>query len=190
MMGIQRAVLKGLIAGAVQTRTIFTADVTIVPGDDYPDYWDVYIDQMMDQVTGILSDVWVAYEVEISTPTSTGWAPVATWAKTNHGAVSGDYHPNAVASVLLGKASGARHVGRKFFSAVAESMTTANALTAGAALYMADALLYYISPVVTILGSVLQPGVVDKYGGFHPFVGGLVSSLLGSMRRRKPGLGI
>lgn len=189
-MSVQRAVLKGMIAGAVQTRTIFTADVTVVPGDLYEDYWDPYIDQMMDQVTGILADIWVAYEVEIQTPSGTNWVPVATWAKTNHGAVSGDAHPNAVAAVLLGKATGARHVGRKFFSGVAESMTTANALTAGAALYMADALLYYVSPLVTIVGSVLQPGVVDKNMTFHPFVGGLVSSLLGSMRRRKPGLGI
>jgi hypothetical protein len=31
---------------------------------------------------------------------------------------------------------------------------------------------------------------VDQQGNFHAFVGGTVSSILGSCRRRKPGLGI
>jgi hypothetical protein len=97
---------------------------------------------------------------------------------------------NAAAIVLIGKAAGIRHMGRKFFGALSEQTVVANGLASGVAGDAAAALLTYISPVTGIGGGTLVPGTVDKNGGFWPFVGGMVSSILGTMRKRKPGNGI
>ncbi len=189
-MAIQRAVLSGKIAGTVNTRNVFTADITIVAGDEPENYWTPYLQSITNNIVSMTASVWVADSYEVMIPAGGGWESVAIIPFSASGLVSGDYLPNAVAAVLLGKAAGKRHIGRKFFSAIPESVTTANSLVGVALTNAGLALAAYITPLTTVLGSVLTPGVVDKTGTFHAFTSGVVSSLLGSMRRRKPGLGI
>lgn len=189
-MAIQRAVIAGLLAGTVQTRNIFTADVVTLGGDTPQQLWNAYLGPIYTALSPAISPVWTSSTIELQDWTLGHWVPfdlyTVTWTMTG----SGDILPNIVAIVLLGKAAGLRHVGRKFFSGVTEGATLANSLTTAALAMAASALAAYLTPVTGVGGGTLTPGVLDKGGFFHAFVGGQVSSLLGSMRRRKPGLGI
>jgi hypothetical protein len=190
-MTVQRAVVKGTLANVVQVRNIFTASVTPAGGDTAEVLWEAYIGSIYDSFTSILTTIFHTYEYEIQEYILGSWAPVAVVSYSYTGGNdTSDYLPNAVSLVLMGKATGLKHVGRKFFSGLAETGTTGNILSGAAVAQAAAALLAYISPFTGIGGGLIQPGVVDKAGTFHPFVGGAVSSLLGSCRRRKPGNGM
>jgi hypothetical protein len=54
----------------------------------------------------------------------------------------------------------------------------------------AAGLLAYLTPFTGIGGGVITPGILDKNNAFRPFVGGYLSSFVGSVRRRKPGNGM
>ena len=189
-MAIQRGVVSGTIAGVVQTRTVFTCDVIVSGGDTAEVLWTAYITNIYAQVNGFVSNVWQAQSYELSIPSAGHWVPFLVHTLSFGGGQTGDYLPNAVSAVLLGKAAGLRHVGRKFFGPIVESLTTANSLAGAGITAAAATLLAYITPFTGTGGGIITPGVVDQAGDFHPFVGGVVSTILGSMRRRKPGLGI
>jgi hypothetical protein len=189
-MTIERAVVKGRIANAVETRSVFTANVLENGSDDSESLWAAYLAVFLSEVVFICSGAWVIYEEELYNQQGDQWELFATQNETYQGSEGGDYLPNAVSLVLLGKATGIKHVGRKFIPAIAETFTTANVLTGAAIGYAAQALINYVTPEVGLSGGTLTPGVIDKNLFFHPFVGGIVSSILGSCRRRKPGSGI
>lgn len=189
-MSIERCVVSGTIAGVVQTRTMFTCDVVPQGGDTTAILWGAYLVSLYDELENLLSDLWVGYAIERQTWTNGHWVPYAQSAFDKHGVNTGDALPNAVSTVLLGKGGGLRQVGRKFIGPLPKSLTTGNSLTTTAAITAAAALLAYITPFTGIGGGTITPGILNKDGYFAPFVGGVVSSLLGSMRRRKPGLGI
>ena len=186
----QRAVVSGLLLGQVATRHMFTADVVESGGDTSAVLWDAYLDSFYGPLQTIMSTIWAAQSYELQNRSGTSWIPFDTVTVTWAGTAAGDYLPNAVALVLLGKAAGLRHVGRKFISGLPEVNSTGNALAAAALSYATSALVAYITPFTGIGGGTITPGVLDNAGVFHAFVGGVVSSLLGSMRRRKPGIGI
>lgn len=189
-MAYQRAVLKGTLGGTVQIRNMFSASVVESGGDTQDVLWSAYLTSVIDPICDMCVSLLVYTHYDIQEMVGTQWATVQEVDFPFTGATTGDQLPNAVALVLLGKASGIKHVGRKFFSGISEPSTTINALATGAVATAALALLGYITPLVGIGGGELTPGVFDKNGAFHPFVGGVISSLMGSMRRRKPGLGI
>lgn len=189
-MGIQRAVVYGSISGVVQTRSVFTADVTVISGDEAVDYWEPYLGSVFDPLLEYISLIWASDHVEVSEPVAGKWIPTDTFSMVQEGTNVGQALANAVAGVLIAKAPGARHFGRKFISPLTEAVATGNLMDGVLMTAMASALLAYITPLTTVLGSTLTPGVVDKTGAFHAFVGGTVSSILGSIRRRKPGVGI
>jgi hypothetical protein len=91
---------------------------------------------------------------------------------------------------LIGKGSGLRHMGRKFFGPIPITSAHGNDLAPAVIIALSTVLANYVTPFTGIGGGTITPGILDKAGTFRPFVGGLLSSLLGSMRRRKPGIGI
>lgn len=189
-MTIQRAVVKGTLFSTVQVRNMFTCDVVESGGDTFELLWTTYLESIYSEVIGLAVDQLVYYSYELQNYSAGQWVPFDEvdfdWVGENNLAAL----PNAVAVVLLGKASGLRHVGRKFFSGITENQSDGNALFTTSLAVAASALLAYITPFTGIGGGTITPGIVDGSGTFHPFVGGVVSTLLGSMRRRKPGLGI
>lgn len=189
-MTIERAVLTGQILNQVVTKNMFTAEVTEVGGDTSPLLWDVYINQFAVQWQELAAELVAITSYEIQRRVGSQWETTGFFDVTFASGNTGDQIVNAVASVLVGKALGVRRMGRKFMSGLAGAVVEGNALSTGA---MAEAVLLlalYVSPVIGIGGGTLQPGILDKNGTFHPFVGGFVSTFLGSMRRRKPGVGI
>lgn len=189
-MGIQRAVVHGTIGGLVQTRNMFSASMGTTGVDTDASLWTTYLTSIYDPLMAIVSNVWESQLYEIQEYSNGHWPTVATVSFVETGEVTGEQIANAVAFVIIAKASGLRHVGRKFFGPLGESTALGNGLVSTQAAHAASCLLAYLTPVTGVGSRVLTPGVVDSSGSFHPFVGGFVSSLLGSMRRRKPGIGI
>lgn len=189
-MSVERAVVKGLLFGTVEVRNVFTADIYPAGGDTNVVLWMQYLGAIYDAVTYACNAGFATYEVELSFPVAGQWPIYDVEAFVKTGARTGEPLPNVVSIVLLGVAAGVRHVGRKFFGGLDEASTIGNVIASGEVAHIATALLAYITPATGLGAGLLQPGVVDKTGTFHPFIGGIVSSLLGSMRRRKPGIGI
>lgn len=189
-MAVSKAVVKALIGGVVEVRNVYSASIVLAGGESMSDVWLQYLGPIYDEVVNLLSNTFATYSYEVLEPVGTGWAPVDEVVFGHAGVGTTAVLPNAVAAVILAKAPGLRHVGRKFFSAVGTSMTAGNALISTALAILANVLLLYISPFTTFSSSTFAPGVIDRFGTFHAFVGGIVSSLLGSQRRRKPGVGI
>lgn len=189
-MTIMRAVVHGLLLNAAQVRNIFTAQFTAVGEDDPLAMWDTYITSIYDLFQDLVADVVTFSNYEIFSLSTHDWLLTADVPMTFTGVGVADQMPNQVAMVLIGKALGKRHLGRKFFSGLAEDAVTGNNLVTGAAATAASMLAAYIAPVIGSGESRLDPGILDKTFTFHPFVGGVVSTFMGSMRRRKPGVGI
>jgi len=189
-MAIQRAVVFGTIGSVVQIRSMFTAEVTESGGDDAALLWGVYLEALYSSVDVLLHNSYSTYQYELQARTAGHWVPFDVEDFAHTGANSGDPLPNAVSVVLIAVADGLRHVGRKFLGPISEISNVGNYINAGTMVNCAACLLDYISPVTGIGGGTLQPGILGSGETFHPFVGGSVSSLLGSMRRRKPGNGI
>lgn len=188
-MAIQRAILKGYLAQAVNLRMMFTCDVVEVGGDTSQILWDAYMSSLFDTLDGMVHTSVSFYQYELQEWTSPSWVPFDLIDVTEAGTGTGDVLPNQSAIVLIGKALGLRHIGRKFLSGIPEAAQDAGAI---AGLYIAGAaalLLAYVTPFTGIGGGTITPGIKDKNNIFRPFVGGVVSSFLGTMRRRKPGVG-
>jgi len=190
MSTIEHAVLKGTIASAVEIRNIFTAEVTEIGADTSELLWDVYMTAMVADICDLCHSAVHFYGYDVFQYQAGQWVLLDEVTMNEDGANGGEQLLNQAAIVLIGKAAGIRHMGRKFFGGLSEANVVANGFAAGFAASLAAALVSYISPVTGIGGGSLVPGTVDKNGGFWPFVGGVVSSLLGTMRRRKPGNGI
>jgi hypothetical protein len=189
-MAIERAIVKGTIGGVVQIRNMFTCNVAPSGGDTSGVLWQAYLSSIYTEIIDILSNTVNFYGYELYERVGSQWQLTAEENMSMSGSNTGQALPNAVAVVLIAKAAGIGHIGRKFFGSVAEVGSLGNALESAYLVGAAATLLAYITPFTGIGGGVITPGVMDKNGIFHAFVGGFVSSLLGSMRRRKPGNGM
>lgn len=189
-MAVQRGVAKGSIGTIVQIRNVFTCDMVESIANDYTQLWTYYLTDVLDPICQCLAGVILYTDFEFYVPSGDDWILTGAGPLASGGQEGGDYLPNAVAIVLEGIAAGSRHIGRKFFSGVAEGFTSGNVLTGAAVGYAATALYHYVTPYSPFGGGSYTPGTYDKNHVFHPFVSGIVASLLGSQRRRKPGVGI
>lgn len=187
---IERCILKGLIAGAVETRNMFVGEIDIVAPDTRFSVWNEYLTGIWTHIGGILSTAWQGKSIELQYQSGTTWITLEDSPITFNGGASGEYLPNLVAFVFVAKAIGNRLLGRKFFSPIAESVTSGNALIASALTDAALGASAWLLPYTTTAGSVLAPGLIGKDNNFHMFTSGHVSSLLGTIRRRKPGRGV
>lgn len=188
-MGIERAVVKATIAGTLEIRNMYTAQIVEVGGDTSAVLWSAYMNDLIANECDFLVDVVHFYEYEVYELNSGQWYLIDTEELDATGQSSAEQMLNAAAIVLIGKGSGLRHIGRKFLGAISEAVAYGNNIAAAFLPSVALALASYITPLTGIGGGTLTPGIVTSAGVFHPFVGGVVSTLLGTMRRRKPGVG-
>jgi hypothetical protein len=121
---------------------------------------------------------WVTeYLVDIFTPTFT---------HTN----TDDPFPNQIAPVMVGNTYTPSSRGRKFLPGFVETAAEAGNLVAGAVVALVSATSYYITPVVVATGNNLVPGVPDEDSStFWTFRDGSANTIVGTQRRRKPGVG-
>jgi len=190
-MTVERAIVKGTLLDLVQFRSMFTADVTPVGGDTSILLWDVYLEAFWNELIPILSGGVVVATRELQTRVGTQWQTFDEAAISTTGSQPATQtSPNSVAAVLIGKGEGIHAIGRKFISGIIETHLDANIWASTAVTALTAALVSYIAPVTGIGGGTLVPGILNKNGVFHRFVGGYLSSFIGSMRRRKPGNGM
>jgi hypothetical protein len=189
-MSIRRAILKGHLFGTVATRNMFVCDLSISEGDSEYNCFDEYLTPMLTAIRGYLAAGWTTETLEIQARSGSTWFTNEEVPYAFFGQGQGDQLANAVAAVFIGKVTALHAHGRKFWSGLNETAVSGNSLVAGAVSAFAAGCALYIAPLTTTLGSNVQPGIIAKDGNFHSFTSGFVSSLLGSMRRRKPGLGI
>jgi hypothetical protein len=189
-MTVQRAVVYGEIANLVQTRSMFTADVVEAGGDDFALLWETYLLNVYDSLPTLCNSVYSITTYELQNYTAGQWVPFDIEDLAISGGQGNDPLPNAVSAVFIGKGDGLRKIGKKFISALDELVVDGNNIVGDGIAAAAAFLVAYLGDVEGIGGGTLTPGIVDKNGDFKPFVGGFVSSLLGSCRRRKPGVGI
>lgn len=190
MTEVIRGIVKGRIAGTVQTRNMFTGNVTLLGTDSYTDMAYGYITPIYTPLLPYISSVWSSESLQVQKFFGGSWVDLEEVPIFLTATGSTDPLPNTVAAVLIGKTGIKRQLGRKFFAAFTEASSVGNTLVSGAAGAMATALAAYITVWTSAQGSSWAPGVLGKDGQFRLFLGGFVSGLLGTMRRRKPGIGI
>lgn len=189
-MTVQRAILKGTLLNLVSTRAMFTADVTATTHELDATLWQAYISSIFTEIREILASSAVTTTVEYQELTAGEWVTFGEEECVWSGTGSGDPLPNQNALVFIAKGISKWSTGKKFFSGLAESQVVGNSLINDAVIAAAAGLLAYITPYTDGISGDLVPGILNKEGTFVPFVGGLVSSLIGSQRRRKPGNGM
>jgi hypothetical protein len=101
-----------------------------------------------------------------------------------------DPFPNQIAPVLVANTYAPKTRGRKFVMGFVESAADAGNLLTTPLADLAVAGSKYITPFEVVVGEELTPGVPDANSGtFHVFRSGSVNSIVGTQRRRKPGVG-
>lgn len=101
-----------------------------------------------------------------------------------------DVFPNQVAPVIVANTARPKSRGRKFFSAFAENSALGSELIGAAITALGVSLNHYLADETVAGDNVLVPGVPRESADvFLPFTDGLVNSILGTQRRRKPGVG-
>jgi hypothetical protein len=113
-------------------------------------------------------------------------------AKVWSGGAGGDTLPLQAAYVILAKVVAWRGFGRKFFAGIPEAQQDLGTVVSGCLAALTTAALHYITPRVSGTDTI-TPGIIHYTSpstlDFRPFISSTVSNLIGSMRRRKPGVG-
>lgn len=110
--------------------------------------------------------------------------PTITHTNTN------DPFPNQIAPVLVGNTLRPKTRGRKFLMGTVEEMADGSHLEAAAITAMGNALNHYLADEVVSGSNQLSPGVLrEGVESFKEFSDGSVNSVVGTQRRRKPGVG-
>jgi hypothetical protein len=98
--------------------------------------------------------------------------------------------PNQVAPVMLAYTVRPKSYGRKFLAGLTEEGTSGSDLVSGLVTVMGTALNHFLADETTSGSNVLSPGIPRVAADtFLEFYNGAVNSIVGSQRRRKPGLG-
>jgi hypothetical protein len=101
-----------------------------------------------------------------------------------------DPFPNQIAPVLTANTLRPKSRGRKFLMGCVETMADASELVTAAVTAMGNALAVYLADETVSGSNVLSPGVPRAgVNTFLEFSDGSVNSIVGTQRRRKPGVG-
>ena len=192
MQEVYQVVLRGRLFGTVETRNVFY----VRTGDAYPAQ-QVMIDMgawltaMWTPMLGLLSNLWHSYQVDLSkrvqgTP---GWVPVLQFALGIQGASSGDMLPSQMAAVWVAKTLVRKTFSRKFIAGVTEAQSNSTQLITSAISDLADAMSVWIAGYEAQSVS-YESGLWAKNNTFVPLFQGTVDAIMGTMRRRKQGVGV
>lgn len=187
---IYRAILKSKLFSSVSCRNMFTFQINRNEEDTTLDVASDYVEQIVLDIRDYLCTGWVCESIELQILAELGWFTQDERAFLLSGTLTSEQLANVMAAVMIGVVPNVRAHGRKFWSGLAEASVNGNSMTVGALAAFATATADWITTFHSEGGSDLFPGIVAKDGTFHNFSNGFVSSLLGTMRRRKPGLGM
>lgn len=101
-----------------------------------------------------------------------------------------DPFPNQIAPVLVANTQRPKTRGRKFLMGTVEAMADGSHLESAAVTAMGTALNHYLADETVSGSNALSPGVLrEGVESFKAFTDGSVNSVVGTQRRRKPGVG-
>ena len=101
-----------------------------------------------------------------------------------------DPFPNQIAPVMVANTLVPKVRGRKFLMGCVETMADASELVTAALTALGNAVNHYIADETVSGSNQLSPGVIRTASdAFVPFTNGTADSIVGTMRRRKPGVG-
>jgi len=103
---------------------------------------------------------------------------------------TGDMLPHAVAAVITAFTEDVKRRGRKFFAGFDDQVVDRSSWTGATITALVAAGVRWLADLVIAGGDHLVPGIPSNLGTWLPFISVLISSIAGSQRRRKPGLGI
>jgi hypothetical protein len=188
---IIKLTLKGTLLNAVQTRNVFYygADTT-TPGGQQADELGVQVEDIAADVVDIAAPAINFYQIDSSYWDGVAWQPIQEVTIDQTGGNTGsDMSSYQTSGLMRATTSVLKAVGRKFIPGIAESVTQDSQFIQGVAIYLVQLLADYIATVQVQFVN-WYPGVPSKNSAFAPFTSATFSSLLSTMRRRKPGYGI
>lgn len=164
---------------------------------------------VLDAVESYIEDIYTAVLAHIDPAVTWNPAPcdVVTWDETeeiwevtkNLGNASPsvtftgttDPAPNQIAPVLVANTNRPKTRGRKFIIGFDEGSMAGSELTSSAMTGLGNALNHYLADETIAAGDDLIVGVPSTVDGvFRPFTDGVANDIVGTQRRRKPGIGI
>lgn len=102
----------------------------------------------------------------------------------------GDQAPNQVAPLIRANTSRPKTYGKKFLIGFGEASMAGSDLTGAVLTALATTLAHYLADETVAGADVLSPGVPRKgVNAFEEFTDGVVNSVVGTQRRRAPGIG-
>lgn len=190
-MSYIKVVLKGLMLAQVQTRNVFYFDTTT----EGPQYWEAditdYLNVLWSAVLPYISPLWAGYGYDVYTWVAPSWVPTFTENIPLVGAdVIGELLPTQMAGVVLALTNHLKTRGRKAIAGFCTDALLDGVLVSGA---ISALILYAAAYITRVTGSTgdLVPGTWSrKTNTFYPFISGIAATILGTMRRRKIGVGI
>lgn len=103
---------------------------------------------------------------------------------------STDAYPNQVSGVIIGNTERPKSRGRKFLIPFTESAGAGSSIISAVLALLATSLSHYLADETIQDTDVLSPGIARSgVNEFLAFTDGVVNSILGTQRRRKPGVG-
>lgn len=182
-----KMVLRGLVPSVSETRNIFYWRFSVAPTTaDFDELHDLICAKFKELCHSSFhyeaSDwyQWVALD----------WQFMESINVSVTGNIAGERMPMQVAIVIIGKTATKRTMGRKFIGPTSEACLSDGAIAAGSTAAALDAASAAYTSHTLASGTQAVPMTWSKLKGFHDVVATHVDSLAGTMRRRKPGVGI
>jgi hypothetical protein len=193
MQAIMKAVVKGRIGSAVETRNIWYAgcdemSLQYLAGD--VDGFETYLDDIYSNMVVITHNLVTFYEYEFSTWDGEEFQYHSRVPKALQGTEVVDLSSYQAAILFTFNTAVKKMRGRKFFPGVDELMTELGALTLDALATCAQVVTMAITGFEGAVGREWFPGIPGVGSPFAPWLTGSVGTILSTMRRRKPGYGI
>lgn len=156
-----------------------------------------YLGNLLDSVDQYITDTLTINPCEVDevqwNATEEQWETVRTLGNTTPSVTFTDttgHLPLQIAPVLIANTLRPKTRGRKFLPGFCEDTTTGSGLETAVMTALGLALNNYLADETVVGANVLSPGVPSVVTGtFWDFTDGLVDSVVGTQRRRKPGVG-
>lgn len=192
-MGKLKVVLKGRFDDANETRNIFHCTTDSDDAADNVNAAAEWISEYVDAIRPATSEHFRYYGMEVyeQIGLADDWNLIGTVTFTGAtGTAPGTYNANQDAAVMIGKTGIPKTVGKKFAPAITDAGQADSTIQAGAMATLVSVLAIWITEFVSTGTVTVTPAIFKKLSGaFAPIVGGIVDLLVGSQRRRKPGVG-
>jgi hypothetical protein len=186
-----KVVLKGLMLTQVQTRNVFYFDTTT----EQPQYWESditdYLLALWAEVTMYISPLWAGYAYEVYEWVTPSWEPRFVENITLAGTdTTGELLPTQMAAVALALTTHLKTRGRKAIAGFCTDALVDGVLVSGAISALIGFAAAYVTRVTGSTGDLVPGTWSRKTNTFHPFISGIADTIMGTMRRRKIGVGI